>query len=125
MQRYCSQTEYGALYTSRGTVHGGLFMEYCSRVTIYGVLGGRTRQIYGAASAMQRSVVGFARLACSGSGGSFLRTGLLRCSDLRVEGRRCCDATGLGSGYPEISERQGGSGREGIDYWAGRWGLRS
>jgi hypothetical protein len=102
-------------------------MEYGSRVKVYGVLGGGTRQICGAASTVQRSTVGFAlaRLACLGSGGSFLRTGLLRCSDLQVEGWRCCDATGLGSGYPEISERQGGSGREGSDYWVGRWGLRS
>jgi hypothetical protein len=35
VQRYCSRTEYGALFTSGGTVHGGLFMEYCSRVTGY------------------------------------------------------------------------------------------
>jgi hypothetical protein len=36
VQRYYSQTEYGALFTSGGTVHGGLFMECCSRVTEYG-----------------------------------------------------------------------------------------
>jgi hypothetical protein len=81
-------------------------MEYCTLVTVYGVLGGGTRQICGAASAVQRSAVGLARLACSGSGGSFLRTGLLRCSDLRVclGDRRCCspeigDAAGLETGY--------------------------
>jgi hypothetical protein len=33
---------------------------------------------------MQRSAVGSVRLACSGSGGSFLRTGLLRQSILRA-----------------------------------------
>jgi hypothetical protein len=31
MQRYCSQTEYGALYTSRGTVHGVLFTSHILR----------------------------------------------------------------------------------------------
>jgi hypothetical protein len=36
VQRYYSRTEYGALFTSGGTVHGGLFMECCSRVTGYG-----------------------------------------------------------------------------------------
>ena len=51
---------------------------------------------------MQRSAVGSARLACSGSGGSFLRTGLLRRSDLCAclgDRRRCSpkigDAAGL------------------------------
>jgi hypothetical protein len=48
----------------------------------------------------------FARLACSGSGGSFLKTGLLRRFDLRAclgDRRRCSpeigDATGLEAGY--------------------------
>jgi hypothetical protein len=50
-----------------------------------------------------------------------------RFGDLRVGGRQCCGATGLGSGCPEISERQGQSGREGSsdnDCWTDRWGLR-
>jgi hypothetical protein len=106
------------------------------------VLGGGPHQICGAVPTVQRSAIGSARLACSASGGSFLRTDLLQWSDLRaclgdrrccspeigdaasletgyavavwrsssvvglgsddlrVEGRRCYGATGLGSGYP-------------------------
>jgi hypothetical protein len=104
-----------------------LFMEYYSRVTVHGVLGGRSRQICGAVPAVQRSTVGSACLACSSSGGSFLRTGLLQRSDLWVGGRRCCGAMGLGSSCLEIDERQGQSGREGnsgSDRWADCWGLR-
>jgi hypothetical protein len=106
VQRYCSQTEYEALFTSGGTVHGGLFMEYCSRVTVHRVLGGGPRQICGAAPTVQRSAVGSARLACSGSGGSFLRTGFFRWSYLHacLGDWRCCspeivDAMGLETGY--------------------------
>jgi hypothetical protein len=48
------------------------------------------------------------------------------CSDALIYELKVGDAAmlrGLGSGYPEISERHGGLGREGTDYWAGRWGL--
>jgi hypothetical protein len=50
-----------------------------------------------------------------------------RSDDLRVGGRRCYGATGLGSGCPKIDERQGQSSCEGSfgsDYWANRWGFR-
>jgi hypothetical protein len=102
-------------------------MEYYSQVTVHEVLGDGSRQICGTAPAVQISVVGSAHLACSSSGGSFLGTGLLWRSDLRVGGQLCCSATGLGSGCPKIDERQGRSGREGNfgnDCWANRWGLR-
>jgi hypothetical protein len=115
VQRYCSQTEYGALFTSVGIVHGGLFMEYCSRVTVHRVLGGGPRQICGAAPTMQRSAVRSARLAYYSSGGSFLKTGFLRWSNLCacLGDQRCCspeigDATGLETGYAVAVWRSSG-----------------
>jgi hypothetical protein len=59
----------------RSTIHE---WRYCSWVIVPRVLGGRSRQIRGAAPTVRRSMVRFARLACSGSGGSFLKIGLLR-----------------------------------------------
>jgi hypothetical protein len=41
----------------------------------------------------------------------------------RFGGQRCCGATGLGSGCPEIGKRQGQSGREG-NSGSDFWGLR-
>ena len=45
------------LFTNGGTVHGGLFMEYYSRVTVHGVLDVGSRQIHGAASAVKSSAI--------------------------------------------------------------------